>query len=138
MLTEVVKDLFEVDESYHLAHCISADLKMGAGIAVPFQAKYHIREAIQARQLNLVIPTVVMTGRVFNLVTKVNYYGKPTYDNVFLALDKMKTVMDYFNVKKVAMPRIGCGIDGLHWEYFKRHLRDNFDGYDILVCRLEK
>jgi len=34
ILKEERKDLFTVDESYYLAHCIAADFRMGAGIAV--------------------------------------------------------------------------------------------------------
>lgn len=33
---EIHGDLFSVDDSYHLAHCISADFALGAGIAVQF------------------------------------------------------------------------------------------------------
>lgn len=35
--TEIKKDLFTMDDAYCLAHCISSDAKMGAGIAVEFK-----------------------------------------------------------------------------------------------------
>ena len=33
-------NLFELDEKYSLAHCISLDCKMGKGIAVEFDKKF--------------------------------------------------------------------------------------------------
>ena len=92
MVHEIVKDLFDVSSDYYLAHCISSDLKMGAGIALPMQNKYRIREDILSRPMNLSHPTVVLTGKVFNLITKANYYDKPTYDNLFSSLVKMKNI----------------------------------------------
>jgi hypothetical protein len=39
-LREEEGDLFNLDASYSLAHCVSVDLRMGAGIAVIFRDKY--------------------------------------------------------------------------------------------------
>lgn len=40
---EIKKDLFTVDDKYYLAHCISSDCKLGAGIAVEFQKRFNLR-----------------------------------------------------------------------------------------------
>lgn len=137
MVQEVVKDLFDVSGDYYLAHCISSDLKMGAGIALPMQNRFNIRETIMTRPMNLAHPTVILTGNVFNLITKEKYYDKPTYDNLFGALTKMKNVAKYFGITKIAMPRIGCGLDGLDWNMVRDYLNDNFNDVEILVCRLK-
>ena len=42
-LTEVEKDLFSVDPQYSLAHCISADFALGAGIAKQFDTRFNMR-----------------------------------------------------------------------------------------------
>lgn len=39
---EEKRDLFTVDDSYYLAHCISADFKLGAGIAVEFDRHFDL------------------------------------------------------------------------------------------------
>lgn len=39
-LIEEQGDLFELDTSYALAHCISLDCAMGAGIAVEFDKRF--------------------------------------------------------------------------------------------------
>ena len=38
-LVEVKKDLFSVEPNYYLAHCVSADFVLGAGIARQFTAR---------------------------------------------------------------------------------------------------
>lgn len=40
VLKEVNKDLFTVSKDYALAHCISADFKLGAGIAKEFDKRF--------------------------------------------------------------------------------------------------
>lgn len=35
--TEVYGDLFSAPEEYALAHCVAADMRMGAGIATTFK-----------------------------------------------------------------------------------------------------
>ena len=49
--------------------------------------------------------------------------------------------INYFlseNIHKIAMPIIGCGLDGLEWDRVSRIIKDVFRGEDIelLVCRL--
>ena len=36
-------DLFSVPQDYYLAHCISADFALGAGIAAQIESRYHVR-----------------------------------------------------------------------------------------------
>lgn len=37
VLREVNGDLFSASEEYALGHCVAADMKMGAGIAIMFK-----------------------------------------------------------------------------------------------------
>jgi len=136
VLNEVRMDLFEVDESYFLAHCIASDLCMGAGIAVPMNDKFGLRKAIRESGETLVHPTCVLTGRVFNLITKERSNGKPTMKSLVNALWKMKVLVAGQGVTRIAMPRIGCGLDRLNWPEVKLALQDVFGKTDveILVC----
>lgn len=51
----------------------------------------------------------------------------------------MRVVADMNGVKKIAMPKIGCGLDGKDWRVIKKMLKDIFEDSDIeiLVCSLE-
>lgn len=80
-----------------------------------------------------------LIDNVFNLITKERCYYKPTYESIGEALHAMRVVADMNGVKKIAMPKIGCGIDGKDWRVIKKMLKDIFADSDIeiLVCSLE-
>ena len=46
-------------------------------------------------------------------MTKEKYSDKPTYDSMRYSLEKMREHAGQHGVKEIAMPRIGCGLDGL-------------------------
>jgi len=136
VLTEQHRDLFTVGGGYHFAHCIASDLRMGAGIAVPMQKKFGLRGKIKASGQSLHSPACVLTGTVFNLITKRVSRGKPTYDSLRVALEKMQALVEEHDVKKVAMPKIGCGLDRLQWPRVREIIGEVFADTDveILVC----
>lgn len=135
-LTEERRDLFTVGGEYYLAHCIASDLIMGAGIAVPMQRLYNLRIKLETCGESLKSPTCILTEPVFNLITKPKSYGKPTLLSLLAALEKMKEIVVRKGVLRIAMPRIGCGLDRLSWSKVKPLIEETFDGVDveILVC----
>ena len=142
---EMKMDLFSVDDSYYLAHCISADFKMGAGIATEFVRRFDTKNKLfkdYPDYLNNFVKTKIigdclLEDGVLNLITKERYYYKPTYKSIKISLDKMKEICIINDIKKVAMPLIGCGLDKLEWERVKSLLIAIFDDLDIeiLVCK---
>ena len=49
------RDLFEVPSDYYLAHCISADYALGAGIAVEFVKRFDMRTRLCEKKPNFVL-----------------------------------------------------------------------------------
>lgn len=45
---EEKRDLFSVDDSYYIAHCISADFALGAGIAKEIDRRFNTREELKS------------------------------------------------------------------------------------------
>ena len=43
---EVESDLFKVNKTYYLAHCISADFAMAAGIVVEFNKEFDMKRFV--------------------------------------------------------------------------------------------
>lgn len=68
---------------------------------------------------------------IYYLVTKEFTYNKPTYDSLTASLNAMKDHVAANNVKSVALPRIGCGIDGLEWEKVQAILHKVFSDMPI-------
>lgn len=141
-------DLFSVSPNIHLVQCISADLKMGAGIAVQFNKHFDVRNTLINKYKEAPLRMwdkgthgfCILEGRVFNLVTKRNYWHKPTYESLRSALTAMRNSAISRDIKEIAMPLIGCGLDGLSWEKVSELIREIFYDTDIeiLVCNPTK
>lgn len=136
-LIEEHRDLFTVGEEYHLAHCISGDLALGAGLAKQFRDKMNMKEELRKRYPQGFNGNgCIQVGKVFNLVTKPNFWDKPTYLTLKIALLQMKDMIIVQGIKKLAIPLIGCGLDMLEWSLVKSVLVEVFGDLDIeiLVC----
>ena len=137
----VNKDLFTVPHEYYLAHCISDDFALGAGIAKQFNSKYNMRFKLENRYGDTgksYIGTALLIDNVFNLVTKERYWHKPTYTTLKAALICMRDIMESVGIKKIAMPKIGCGLDKLEWDKVYNIICDVFADCDveILICEI--
>ncbi|MDE6592868.1 MAG: macro domain-containing protein [Oscillospiraceae bacterium] len=137
-------DLFEADEDYFLAHCISADFALGAGIAKTFNENFdmraRLRQAYGGMEREKLVGRALMIGRVFNLVSKERYFNKPTYKSLQSCLEDMRRIMEENSITKLAMPKIGCGLDRLKWEKVESLLKETFEGTntEILVYSLDQ
>ena len=150
---EECNDVFNYyDEGYYLCQCLSADLVAGAGIAVLFNKKLDMKNKLLKRYPNGVylnngafVPSCIYESNVFNLITKNKVWEKPTYETLKLSLDTMVLQLlllksKNINIDKIAMPLIGCGIDGLEWKKVREIVKESFKNTDIeiVVCFLEK
>ena len=144
IINEITQDLFQVPQGYYLAHCISGDYALGAGIAKKFNEVYNMRSklnrdyAIPSEKKSANVGRALLVDNVFNLVTKERYFHKPTYDELYNALVDMQEQCQDFGIEKLAMPLIGCGLDRLEWGKVKDIIEDVFTQTDIeiLVCKL--
>lgn len=141
---EVESDLFKVNKTYYLAHCISADFAMAAGIVVEFNKEFDMKSRLKKKYPDYIMDWIrnsrsydcLLEDRVFNLVTKTRYYNKPTYNSLPGALVMMRDLCNEKGINKIAMPLIGCGLDRLMWSRVSKIIKDTFvdTDIDILVC----
>lgn len=146
---ERIMDLFDVGDDYHICHCISSDAKMGKGIAVEINKEFGTKSEIMRKYGKTLMTDFqkdvanggyggmcVVCGRVINLITKEWYWQKPTYSSMRQSLKRMKCECEKLGIDKVAMPRIGCGLDRLDWGKVREIIFEVFDDSDIeiLVC----
>ncbi|XP_053337830.1 ADP-ribose glycohydrolase OARD1 isoform X2 [Clarias gariepinus] len=124
-------DLFSSTNS--LAHCISMDCKMGAGIAVAFKNIFEGVDELQAQKKQPGECAVLKRGDrfVYYLITKVKYNCKPKYETLKQSLEAMKGHCLENGVTKLSIPRIGCGLDRLKWEKVSKIIEDVFEQTDI-------
>lgn len=143
VIKEEIMDLFTVPQGYYLAHCISGDYALGAGIAKQFVENYNMRFKLHK---NYPIPDgekfanvgqALLVDNVFNLVTKARVFHKPTYESLYDTLLDMRIQCEDLDISRLAVPLLGCGLDRLNWEQVKDIIEDVFDSTDIeiLVCK---
>jgi O-acetyl-ADP-ribose deacetylase (regulator of RNase III) len=135
---EIHRDVFTVKKDYFLAHCISSDASMTAGIAVDFKKKFKLASLQkQAKASPLPVGSCILVDRVLNLITKRVFHGLPTYETFTAAIVDMKRVALENDIKKIAMPRIGADLDKLSWGRNREIIQEIFADTDIeiLVCR---
>lgn len=134
---EIEGDLFALPDDYVLAHCISADAKMGKGIAAEFVRRFDLEPLKErAGKEPLEIGICYREGRVMNLVTKAKYFNKPTYASLTQAVRSLREACESAAITKLAMPRIGSGLDRLRWEKVREIVREEFADteVEIVVC----
>lgn len=146
-IKEIKMDLFDVPKDYTLVHCISQDCAMGKGIAKTFDNKYpgmksYLYNLIRDEDLHFPIAIGYRGDEnqhdVINMITKAKYWHKPTYTNFTVALKNTATLCKEYNIKKLAMPKIGCGLDRLNWSKVKSIIENCFKDLDIeiIICYL--
>lgn len=133
---EEKRDLFSVSEDYYFVHCVSADFALGKGIALEFKKRFDMKNKLKAMEKT--DSKCILIDMVFNLVTKETWRNKPTMESVGESLSELRRQVDEKGIKKLAMPKIACGLDGLEWENVSEQVRDIFSDTDveILVCSL--
>lgn len=141
---EINGDLFKSDNMYTLVHCISRDCAMGAGIAVTFNNKFpemkkQLKNTIRENDLQGYFAILYRGERnVINLITKEKYWHKPTYSSLKTSLLNAKQIILRNNIKHIAMPVIGCGLDRLQWSKVSAMIKEIFADTDVEIVVYHK
>ena len=139
-ITTEKRDLFTMPHGYYLAHCISADFALGAGIAKTFDSVYNMRFKLFRKYPKYEYNggDALLVDNVFNLVTKQKCWHKPTYNSLRESLEMMKEYIDFIGVDKLAMPRIASGLDKLEWSKVYDIICEVFEdmNIEIVICEL--
>ena len=127
---EVKGDLFSAPSNFSLAHCVSADFRMGKGIATLFKQKFGGVDELrnQNRQVGQVAVLSRCGRHIYYLISKERYWQKPTYNSLRQCLVELRNHMLGHAVHQLAIPRLGCGLDGLLWKKVQPMIVQVFSG----------
>ena len=136
-LSEIEGDLF-IDSPSEAAfvHCISEDISLGKGIALQFRRKFNKISELKAQKVRTGgVAVIRLPNRIiYNLVTKKNAWDKPLLSDLKNSLITCRNFSLSDGIKILAMPRIGCGLDGLNWEkQVKPMLEEVFENTNIKI-----
>ena len=102
-----------------IAHCVSRDFQMSVGIAQQIREVYPTLQptlkSIETPQVGASVSMHIPSQNksIFNLVTKSQYFKKPSYYDLTRSLRSMKKQLIEQGIKQIALPKIGCGLDKL-------------------------
>lgn len=141
IIREENMDLFTVPQGYYLAHCITGDFSLGVGIAKRFDDTYNMKKKLEYLydcDISNLVGYAFLVDNVFNLVLKRDITKKPKYKKLKKCLLDMKEQMGYRMITKLAIPKLGCGHEGLDWQKVRDIIEEVFEDTDIeiLVCSL--
>lgn len=155
MLLNIVRqDITKLSGNCVICHCISADAAMGAGVALALVRKYPdlkptVRSILKTTHSDTLVGHVVFYADSYshtliaNMVTKQNYWDKSTtmpsgyyLKNLKECLENVRSIMDGLNEKKLAMPKVGCGLDRCDWNDVLQLIDEVFgdSNIEITVC----
>ena len=145
-IREENRDLFTVPQGYYLAHCITEDFSLGAGIAKKMDEVFNMREKLINWYDSIpfkdteetYVGRAICIDNVYNLVLKKKPNKKAKYKKLRSTLEDMLENMHENLVTKIAMPKIGCGHEGLEWDRVREIIEEVFEDTDIeiLICSL--
>lgn len=131
------RDLFSAKKCA-LAHCVSADLEMGKGIALEFRKRFGGLEELHAQNPKIGSVLRLKTprwegGPLYYLVTKKLYKHKPTLAALQWTLERLRERCEEDKVEELAVPMLGCGLDRLSWDIVKTSIEQAFEGSSVHV-----
>lgn len=94
VIIEKKGDLFKLsDPKDALAHCVSEDLNMGAGIAKEFESRFgSVLSLFDQKKKPGQVAILDRQPIIFYLVTKKRYWQKPHIDTLRDSLEEMKNI----------------------------------------------
>ena len=131
---EVLSDLFTSTAS--LAHCVSADFKMNAGIARSIKRKYPTDYPKDLRHPGAHLwPQWLPSSQrfIYHLLTKERFFHKPTYSGLRASLASMCQHAETHGVSRISMPQLGCGIDKLEWPIVRQIIQEVFATSNVSI-----
>jgi hypothetical protein len=132
---EIIGDLFSDRSSDAIFHCVSECLTMTRGIALQFRNKFNnidnlILQKKRVRDIALIKPEKQW---LLYLITKNRYNEKSTYSNIFAILQNLRKFCLEQQIKKLTLPKICAGKNGIKWPIISNMLRFIFQNTCIPI-----
>ena len=114
-----------------IAHGVNCQGAMGSGVAKALCEKWPEIKTKYLKDYKIYRPELGEIKRidinkkllVFNCYTQEYYgYNNETYANLYSILFSLSIIVENYNPKQINIPKIGCGLGGLHWDNVEEKL----------------
>lgn len=108
------------NEQTAFSHCISADFRMSAGVAVVFREQF----GRPSKKLNhyLAYQKIPAGASIYGLITKPMYYNKPSLTDYNMAFEHFEQDFKRRDLKHLICSAMGCNRDGLLPSHFAANI----------------
>ena len=115
--TVIEQQGYFLDFPQAIAHCISADFKLGAGLAKQIKEKFPNYFPTQKEYKQQVLHAQYLGHDkfVFHLIVKPRYFHRPTYRSLRKALLALRDQMNFYLIDKLGIPHLSCGLNKVDW-----------------------
>lgn len=124
-LFEEEKDLFSMPMWFSIAHCIPADGTLHGAIAKKVDAFWEISKALDDWG-HIFEGTVIEISNVYNLIATPGKHEKTTMQILEKCVRELANLCYENYVYNLAMPRIGCGANGMKWDEVREMILNTF------------
>ncbi|CAG7734044.1 unnamed protein product [Allacma fusca] len=134
-LEELEDDLFRQYPQFALAHCVSRDFRMSKGIALLFKRAFGNQDTLKSRgaKVGEVVELKKGGNYILYAITKEHYNDKPSIKDFVMTMKALAAKCDQLKIKKIAVPRLGCGLDKLEWPTVKQSIIECFRDHPVTV-----
>lgn len=95
---------------------------MGKGLALSFKNKFpdnfkKYRKYCKSGEFTVGKLLIISENnkKIVNFPTKLHWKNKSEIKYILEGLTKLKTAIEKYNIKSIALPKLGCGLGGLDW-----------------------
>lgn len=139
---EEKRDLLSVPPYYHIAHTISADLAFGKGLAKKIDTYWDMKKRLLETYGiwdEILCGKTYDVGNIFNLVIKEKKYDTASIDELESCLDDLCNLIFLYDIKYLAIPKLGCGGEHFDWAEVKPLILEVLADCDLtlLICDFE-
>ena len=126
---ELKQDLLEMPVYYYIAHCLPADLTVYGETAKRIDEAFDLVERILSDlgpEEEISVGDILGFGNVFTLIPNPKARTRPSLNDLREAVKTLAVACAKEQVMYLAMPRIGCGHNGLNWNEVKLMICEEF------------
>ncbi|SEF39805.1 O-acetyl-ADP-ribose deacetylase (regulator of RNase III), contains Macro domain [Eubacterium ruminantium] len=139
MIRYITGNLFNSDADC-IVNTVNCEGYMGKGIAYQFKLRFpeNNKKYVEYCKAGKLCPGKLLTYKekgkiIVNFPTKDKWRNPSLMEYIIDGLDEFVRIIPELNIRKIAMPPLGCGNGGLNWEEVKNVIEDKFKDYNIEV-----
>ncbi|XP_052130289.1 uncharacterized protein LOC127751199 [Frankliniella occidentalis] len=136
----IEKDILTAPIDITMVHCVGRDLLLSDGIAKRIKERYQLEEKLKEIDTTgrVAVQTTGAGRKIIHLITKEKSKDKPKWNDFKKAIQELRSHCVDNEIKKIWMPKIGCGLDRLKWKEVMELLKIEFQetNVEVTVCYL--